>query len=84
MSQKKKENVDNEYDQEEEDTESDVNDMRSYRSFDNSSILSMELSDVSKICAINIIIQKVVISTKNIQQKLLSSLWARVFINHMF
>ena len=74
MSQKKKENVDNEYDQEEEDTESDVNDMRSYRSFDNSSILSMELSDVSKICAINIIIQKVVISTKNIQQKLLSSL----------
>ena len=54
MSQKKKENVDNEYDQEEEDTESDVNDMRSYRSFDNSSILSMELSDVSKICAINI------------------------------
>ena len=74
MSQKKKENVDNEYDQEEEDTESDVNDMRSYRSFDNSSILSMELSDVSKICAVNIIIQKVVISTKNIQQKLLSSL----------
>ena len=74
MSQKKKENVDNEYDQEQEDTESDVNDMRSYRSFDNSSILSMELSDVSKICAINIIIQKVVISTKNIQQKLLSSL----------
>ena len=74
MSQKKKENVDNEYDQEEEDTESDVNDMRSYRSFDNSSILSMELSDVSKMCAINIIIQKVVISTKNIQQKLLSSL----------
>ena len=74
MSQKKKENVDNEYDQEEEDTESDVNDMRSYRSFDNSSILSMELSDVSKIYAINIIIQKVVISTKNIQQKLLSSL----------
>ena len=74
MSQKKKENVANEYDQEEEDTESDVNDMRSYRSFDNSSILSMELSDVSKIYAINIIIQKVVISTKNIQQKLLSSL----------
>ena len=62
MSQKKKENVDNEYDQEEEDTESDVNDMRSYRSFDNSSILSMELSDVSKKCAINIIIQWVVIS----------------------